>query len=265
MNDELGHALVMGGTSGIGRAVALRLAARGTRVGVVGRSRERGEEVERAARGAGGEVRFFAGDLSVPGVAGDVLERSVRTFGPIDAAVNAAAGVVIAGPKRLHELDDGAFDRELVAETRICTESMRAELAHAIAHPGRRTSIVNVSSINGLGASPRAPYYSMVKAAQLALTKNAALDYATDGVRVNAVVLGAFDTPMLAQVYGVMSGGDPGIAKAMLDRFVGLVPLGRIGSPEEAAGVVAWLCSPESSYVTGASWIVDGGITAFAR
>lgn len=261
----LGHVLVMGGTSGIGRAVTLRLAAGGARVSAVGRSQERGAEVERAARDHGGEVRFFAADLSVPGAAADVLDRSVSAFGPLDGAVNAAAGVVIQGPKRLHELDEGAFDRELVAEARICIESMRAQLAHAVAHPGRRTSIVNVGSINGLGASPRAPLYSAVKAAQLALTKNAALDYAVDGVRVNAVVLGAFDTPMLSQVYGLMSGGDPALAKVMLERFLGLVPLGRVGTAEEAATVIAWLCSPDSSYVTGASWIVDGGLTAFAR
>lgn len=262
---ELGHVLVMGGTSGIGRAAALRLAASGARVSVVGRSRERGAQVEQAARDHGGELRFFAADLSLPGAAADVLDRSVSAFGPLEAAVNAAAGVVIQGPQRLHELDEGAFDRELVAEARICVESMRAQLAHAVAQPGRRTSIVNVSSINGLGASPRAPLYSTVKAAQLALTKNAALDYAADGVRVNAVVLGAFDTPMLSQVYGVMSGGDQALAKAMRDRFLGLVPLSRVGTPEEAAAVIAWLCSAESSYVTGASWIVDGGLTAFAR
>lgn len=260
-----GHVLVMGGTSGIGRAVALRLAAGGARVGVVGRSKERGADVERAARDQGNELRFFAADLSVPGTAADILDQSVSAFGPLDGAVNAAAGVVIQGPKRLHELDEGAFDRELVAETRICVEAMRAELGHAVAQPGRRTTIVNVSSINGLGASPRAPLYSAVKAAQLALTKNAALDYAADGVRVNAVVLGAFDTPMLSQVYGLMSGGDPALAKVMLDRFLSLVPLGRVGTPEEAAAVIAWLCSPESSYVTGASWVVDGGLTAFAR
>lgn len=131
--------------------------------------------------------------------------------------------------------------------------------------PERRTSIVNVSSINGLGASPRAPFYSALKAAQIALTKNAALDYARDGIRVNTVVLGAFTTPMLKQAYDIMSGGDPTAADALRQQFLGLVPLGRFGTPDEAAAVIAWLCSPESSYVTGASWIVDGGVTAFAR
>ena len=150
-------------------------------------------------------------------------------------------------------------------QMRICVDSMRAELAHAVAHPGRRTSIVNVSSINGLGAAPRAPYYSAVKAAQIALTKSAAIDYAADGVRVNAIVLGAFDTPLLAQAYARISGGDEAIANAIRQQFLGLVPLGRIGAPEEAARAIAWLCSGESSYVTGASWVVDGGITAFAR
>jgi NAD(P)-dependent dehydrogenase (short-subunit alcohol dehydrogenase family) len=82
---------------------------------------------------------------------------------------------------------------------------------------------------------------------------------------VNAIVLGAFETPMLTQVYAIMSGGDRAAMTTMRDRFLGFVPLGRIGDPEEAAAVISWLCSRDSSYVTGASWIVDGGVTAFAR
>jgi len=258
------HILVMGGTSGIGRAVALRLAASSsqTNVSVVGRSAERGAEVEKAGEG---RIRFFAADLTKPGAAADAVARCVDAFGsPLDAAVNSAAGVVLEGPKRLHELDDAAFDRELARELRICVDSLRAELAHAC-EAKRALNIVNVSSINGLGASPRAPFYSAVKAAQIALTKNAALDYAADGIRVNAVVLGAFETPMLSQVHDLMSGGDANVRTMMRNQFLSLVPVARFGAPEEAAAVIAWLCSTESSYVTGASWIVDGGLTAFAR
>jgi NAD(P)-dependent dehydrogenase (short-subunit alcohol dehydrogenase family) len=101
-----------------------------------------------------------------------------------------------------------------------------------------------------------------VKAAQLVLTKNAALDYASDGIRVNAVVLGMFDTPMLAKAHELMTGGHPETARAQVRA---LVPLGRIGDSDEAAAAIVWLCGPESSYVTGASWIIDGGLTAFAR
>lgn len=261
MNDErLEHVVVMGGTSGIGRATAARFAAAGARVSVVGRSTERGGELARDER-----IRFFAADLAEPVAATEVLSRIVAEAGMFDAAVNAAASIALDGPLRLHELDADAFERHLVRELRVCEAPLRAELAHAVAHAARRVRIVNVSSINGLGASPRAPYYSAVKAAQLALTKNAALDYAADGIRVNAVVLGAFDTPMLTQVYRTMSGGDDALAAGMRAGFLGLVPLRRVGAPEEAAAVIAWLCSPESSYVTGAAWIVDGGITAFAR
>ena len=104
-----------------------------------------------------------------------------------------------------------------------------------------------------------------LKAAPLTVTKSAALDYAADGVRVNAVVLGAFDTPMLSHVYELLSAGNPDVGDGMRSRFVSLVPLGRVGDVGEAAAVIGWLCSTESSYVTGASWIVDGGMTAFAR
>ena len=259
------HVIVMGGTSGIGRATALRVAAAGARVSVVGRSLERGAEIEQAIRAVGGQARFIRADLREPGAAERAVEQAIDGFGPFGAAVNAAAGVVLQGPLRLHELDEDAFEREVVAELRICVASMRAELAAIVRHGPKAASIVNVSSVNGLGASPRAPFYSAVKAAQLALTKSAALDYAADGVRVNAIVLGAFDTPMLSQVYEVMSAGDPGVRDGMRSRFMGLVPLGRVGDADEAATVIGWLCSTESSYVTGASWIVDGGMTAFAR
>src|SRR5262249_44061254 len=110
MNDErLGHVLVTGGTSGIGRATALRLAEGGARVSAVGRSEERGADLEQTARNRGLEARFFAADLTRPGAAAEALDRAVASFGPLDAAVNSAAGVVAEGPKRLHELGKEAF------------------------------------------------------------------------------------------------------------------------------------------------------------
>jgi NAD(P)-dependent dehydrogenase (short-subunit alcohol dehydrogenase family) len=266
MNEpRLEHALVTGGTSGIGRAVALLLGERGVRVSVVGRSPERGEEVVRAVNDLGAEARFIRADPSEPGAARRAVAEAAAQLGALDAAVNAAAAAPAQGIGRLHELGDEAFDGALVAELRMSVESMRAELAHAQDTPGHPLSIVNVSSINGLGAAPRAPFYSAAKAALLALTKNAALDYGADGVRVNAVVLGTFDTPMLARAHDLAGGGDPRRAAAIRAQVTSRVPLGRVGAPEEAAAAIVWLCSPESSYVTGASWVVDGGMTAHAR
>lgn len=265
MTARIDHAIVMGGTSGIGRAAAIELARAGARVSVVGRSEERGAAVVEAIERAGGQARFIAADLREERSAEIAVNEAVKAFGLLDAAVNAAADIPGDANRRLHELDDAAFDAQLVPELRVCLGPLRAELSHAVSREARPLSIVNVSSINGLGAAPRAPFYSAIKAAQIALTKSAALDYAADGVRVNAVVLGVFDTPLLERVHDHIVGGSLEARAAMREQLLGFVPLGRIGKPEEAATLLAWLCSPASSYVTGASWIVDGGMTAFAR
>jgi NAD(P)-dependent dehydrogenase (short-subunit alcohol dehydrogenase family) len=124
---------------------------------------------------------------------------------------------------------------------------------------------VNISSVNGLGAAPGAAFYSMAKAGVLALTQAAAMEYVTAGIRVNALVAGAFDTLMLNKAVERAAGGDAERRKAIEQQFLSVVPLRRIGRPEEAAEVAAWLCSDASSYVTGHSMIVDGGLTAWAR
>jgi NAD(P)-dependent dehydrogenase (short-subunit alcohol dehydrogenase family) len=126
-------------------------------------------------------------------------------------------------------------------------------------------SIVNTSSINGLGGVAQGSIYAATKAGVLALTKSAAQEYAPQGIRVNALVAGGFRTPMLERVFERMSGGDPSGAEAAEDQIIQAVPLRRIGRPEEAAEAAVWLCSDASSYVTGHSLIVDGGLTSWAR
>jgi NAD(P)-dependent dehydrogenase (short-subunit alcohol dehydrogenase family) len=141
---------------------------------------------------------------------------------------------------------------------------MKHELAQMV-RQGKGGAIVNTSSINGLGGCAFAAPYAVAKAGVLALTKSAAQEYAAQGIRVNAVVAGAFDTPMLRGVMERQSGGDPAKAREAEKAYAGFVPLRRIGNPEEAAAAAVWLCSPAASYVTGNSLIVDGGMTAWAR
>jgi NAD(P)-dependent dehydrogenase (short-subunit alcohol dehydrogenase family) len=132
-----------------------------------------------------------------------------------------------------------------------------------LAQPRADAAIVVVSSINGLAAAAGASLYSAAKAASISLAKAAALEHARNGIRVNAVVLGAFDTPLLAEAIRRQSaGGDDEPIRRMYQSHI---PLGRIGRPEEAAEVIAWLCSGSSSYVTGSSVIIDGGMTSVAR
>ena len=124
---------------------------------------------------------------------------------------------------------------------------------------------MNTSSVNGLGGVPQAAFYAAAKAGILGLTKSAALEYARQGIRVNALVAGGFQTPMLENVFERVSGGVPEVKQSIVKRYEDMVAIGRIGRPEEAAEAVLWLCSPSASYVTGHSMIVDGGWTASMR
>jgi NAD(P)-dependent dehydrogenase (short-subunit alcohol dehydrogenase family) len=124
---------------------------------------------------------------------------------------------------------------------------------------------VNTSSVNGLGGASGGSLYSAAKAGVLALTKSAAQEYATRGIRVNALVAGAFRTPMLEGVFDRAGSGTTEGRAAVEQQYTALVPMRRIGGPEEAAAAALWLCSDESSYVTGHSMIVDGGMTASVR
>src|SRR5438067_1074631 len=135
---------------------------------------------------------------------------------------------------------------------------MKHEISQML-HQGGGGAIVNTSSVNGLGGVPQNALYAASIAGVLGLTKSAAQEYAKQGIRINALVAGGFDTPMLNGVFARVSPEDPLAAKT---GFAQLVPLGRIGRPEEAADAVLWLCSSASSYVTGHSLIVDGGMTA---
>jgi NAD(P)-dependent dehydrogenase (short-subunit alcohol dehydrogenase family) len=143
--------------------------------------------------------------------------------------------------------------------------SMRFEIGQMLSQSSPGGVIVNTSSVNGLGGAPGGALYSAAKAGVLALTKSAAQEYATRGIRVNALVAGAFRTPMLEHVFEVVGSGTPEGPAAVEAPYTGLIPMRRIGRPEEAAEAAVWLCSDAASYVTGHSMIVDGGMTAATR
>jgi NAD(P)-dependent dehydrogenase (short-subunit alcohol dehydrogenase family) len=163
----------------------------------------------------------------------------------------------------LDRVDDASIERDLLSEIRSVAHSLRALLRQLLSQPPAETSIVVVSSVNGLGAAASAALYSASKAATISLAKAAALDHARDRVRVNALVLGAFDTPMLVEALRRQS--PDGNTDSIRQVYESHIAMGRIGRPDEAADVIAWLCSGASSYVTGSSVILDGGMTSVAR
>ena len=265
VNDLRGKAvLVTGGSSGIGAAAGRAFAAAGARVVIAARGVERGEAVASELRSEGAEVRFVPADMARPEDVQRLVAETVATYGRLDAAFNNAAttdGVF----QLLADFSIDDFDRSIAANLRGVWLCMKYEIQQMLSQSPAGGAIVNTSSVNGLGGAPGGALYSAAKAGVLALTKSAAQEYATQGIRVNALVAGGFLTPMLQGVFEHYGGTTPDGADGVRAQYEGLIPMHRIGQPEEAAAAAVWLCSDASSYVTGHSMIVDGGMTAGTR
>jgi NAD(P)-dependent dehydrogenase (short-subunit alcohol dehydrogenase family) len=255
--------LVTGGSSGIGRAAVLAFARAGASVVLAARGADRGEEVAQRARAEGSEVRFVRADVSRPDEVEHLVAETVQAYGRLDAAFNNAA--TVDGVFALTaDFEEEQFDRSVAVNLKSVWLCMKYEIRQMLAQSPAGGAIVNTSSVNGLGGAAGGSLYSAAKAGVLALTKSAAQEYATRGIRVNALVAGAFRTPMLERVFEVAGGSADG-ARAVEEQYTALIPMRRIGSPEEAAAAAVWLCSDASSYVTGHSIIVDGGMTSAIR
>ena len=250
--------LVTGGTSGIGRATAIAFAHEGARVFVVGRDSRRGGETIEAIRRIRADAEYIQADVAVAADARRIVDTIVARAGRLDVAVNSAGSIETGAFKETTALEEAEFEQHVAANLKSVWLCMKFEIAQMLAQPAGG-AIINVSSINGLGGVPQNSAYAASKAGVLALTKSAALEYASRGVRINALVAGGFRTPMLESVFAHMSPGDPEAAAQM---YAGMVPAGRVGDPQEAAAAIVWLASNAASYVVGHSLIVDGGVTA---
>jgi NAD(P)-dependent dehydrogenase (short-subunit alcohol dehydrogenase family) len=257
-------AIITGASSGIGRATAVVFARERAKVVLAARRASEGENVAKGIQASGGTALFVRADVSRAQEVKALIEQTVSKYGRLDCAVNNAAAVWNE-QRRTAEFSEEDFDREVNGNLKSVWLCLRGELEQMCRQEQSGGTIVNVSSVNGLGAAPGAAFYSMAKAGILALTKAAAMEYAAEGIRINALVAGAFDTPMLNKAIEQAADGDADRRRAMEQQFLSLVPLRRIGRPEEAAEAAAWLCSDLSSYMTGHSMIVDGGWTAWAR
>lgn len=242
-------ALITGGGTGIGRATALAFAREGAKVVIGNRNAERGAEVIGAIRDAGGEASFLRTDVSVTSDIEALVDHTVKTFGGLDVAFNNAGIDGDACP--LTEQTEENYQAVMDINVKGVWLSMKYEIPQMLERGG---AIVNNSSIAGLIGFPGLGLYVASKHAVVGLTKNAALEYSAQGVRVNAVNPAAIETAMIDRLADNL-----GIKK---DDLVPMHPIGRLGKAEEVANAVLWLCSDKASFVTGHSMTVDGGFTA---
>jgi NAD(P)-dependent dehydrogenase (short-subunit alcohol dehydrogenase family) len=237
-------AFVTGAASGIGRATAVAFAAEGARVAILDRTEAALHETAQAAGDAGGEVLTLACDVSKAEEVEAAVARTVERFGRLDTAFNNAGVENKVAPVAEIELEE--WDRILDINLRGTFVCMKHEIAQMVRQGGG--VVVNTSSGAGIRGVAGGAAYAASKHAIIGMTKSAALDYAKQNIRVNAVLPGNIATPMMDR----FTGGD-------IQKAIDLEPVGRLGKPEEIAEAVLWMCSDLGGFVTGSSIVVDGG------
>lgn len=246
------RALVLGSTSGLGRAVATTLASEGARVAVHGRDETRAKEVATSLR----EGVPVVGDLTEDGVAAEVVDAAVRQLGGLDALVlntggGGAGGILAADGDR----DDAAYRSML----RPVLEAARAATPHLADTGHGRMVFLTARSV--VEATTELALSSVFRSGVAAAARSLALELAPSRVLVNVVVTGQFDTPALGRFEGWVADHEGTTPDEVRRRHVASIPLGRLGAAEELADVVTFLCSERASFVTGATVAVDGGAT----
>jgi NAD(P)-dependent dehydrogenase (short-subunit alcohol dehydrogenase family) len=238
-------ALVTGASRGIGAAVARAFRSAGARVAIAARDAEALDQLANELGSAEGHALAVVADLSDPKAVENMVERVVAEFGRLDYACNNAAG---GGhpPMPLAEIPLDAFDSMMAVSLRGVFLSLKAELPVIVKSGGG--AIVNMSSTAGLQGVGGLASYVTAKHRLEGLTKVAALDYAADGVRVNAIAPGPILTDNLKRAGAT---AQQAAAAAM--------PLQRVGQPDEVAAAVVWLCSEDSGFITGTTLTIDGG------
>ena len=246
MEDKV--ALVTGGSSGMGRASALAFARQGAKVIVADVDIKGGEDTVRMIEEFGGQAIFVKTDVSRSAEVEALVNKAVQTYGRLDYAHNNAG--VEGMSAYTAELTEEDWDRTININLKGVWLCMKYEIPQMLKQGGG--AIVNTSSVLGLGAVPKSPAYITSKHGVFGLTKAAAVEYAKAGIRINAVCPGIIATPMVERMIGNLQDHSLLIEQR---------PIERLGTPEEVAEAVVWLCSDAASFVIGHGMVVDGGKT----
>jgi NAD(P)-dependent dehydrogenase (short-subunit alcohol dehydrogenase family) len=242
-------AFVTGASGGIGLATARRFAEAGASVALCARRVEVLDREVELLTAKGHQALAVAADVTDGGQVAAAVAHTVERFGQLDYAVNDAG--IITDRKPAHEISEEEWDQVLSINLTSVWRCMKHELAQMLRQGSG--AIVNVSSVAGLRAAPLLAAYNASKHGVVGLSRGTGVEYASQGIRVNAICPGWVETPMTADY-----GSDPQRHRQM----VGSEPIGRTARPEEIAETAVWLCSDAASFITGAALAVDGGMTA---
>jgi len=242
-------AIVTGANVGIGAAVAKVLAEEGAAVVITGRRKDLLDQVVLDIQRKKGRALAVAGSVTDESHVRSVVDQCVRTFGALHILVN-NAGIGAFG-KLLHEIDDATWHEMLDVNLTGVFRMTRAAVPVMLKHGGG--SIINMSSVGGVIGFSGSAAYGTSKGGLELFTKCVAMDYAQDGIRCNSVCPGLIDTPMAAPLLN-----NPDMKAEVLATY----PIRRVGTPEEVAKMVLYLASDDASWVTGSSFMIDGGLTA---
>ncbi|MBN1876584.1 MAG: SDR family oxidoreductase [Anaerolineae bacterium] len=247
MQDKV--ALVTGGSSGIGKATALAFAQRGACVAIANRNPHTGEAALREIKAVGGNAIWIQADVTQSDQVQAMVAQMISTYGRLDYAFNNAGSGGNGG--FMAQITEEDWDETITIYLKSAWLCMKYELLEML--KAGHGAIVNNASVDGLRGFPWNPAYSAAKHGVVGLTKSAAMQYATKGIRINAVCPGWIRTPPVAD----MIAHDPEAEQGMLMHQ----PIGRLGEAKEVAAAVVWLCSEAASLIVGTALPVDGGYT----